>query len=175
MSRFKKKLRNKHREVPTSAAPTQSQPAPGMPTEPELEQQLHQRIEKARAELYKLRNGEFIDQSIARWQRMLRIYDREAEALEATPPEKQHRWTISPSMALRAETRLEKLLAQQEQLLDECHAEAAKIVKTIYERQMKGDPLCPPKQTPATGAESEAVMDGPATEGGRAESPPIAA
>jgi hypothetical protein len=73
-------------------------------------------------------------------------------------------------MALRAETRLEKLLAQQEQLLDECHAEAAKIVKTIYERQMKGDPLCPPKQTPATGADPEA----PATEEGAAD-PPIAA
>jgi hypothetical protein len=165
MSNWKKKVRNQQQKLPTPAAPAQ----PDM-SHAQFDKQVNDRIETARLELYRLRHGDILDKSIERWQRTLRIYDREAEALEAKPPEKQHRWTISPSMALRAEVRLEKLLAQQEQLLDECHAEAARIVQDYYEQQMEAASLCPPKETPAPMAESEAEQ----AENEEAD-PPIAA
>ena len=174
-----RKHKHKHHQVPQPAAPAQ-------PTEAEAEKYLHVQLEKARTELYKLNNGDVLDEAIARWKRMLAIYDREAEVVHNGEPGKLHRWTVSPSMALRAEKHLEGLLNRRDKLLNECHTEAHKIVTDLYARhalrpdsgQAKDDALCPPKQTPATRAESEATNPNSAAdaiEGGTAAPPSIAA
>ena len=121
-------------------------------TAAEAEKYILERVGKARAELYRLRNGDVLDESIARWKRTLAIHDREAAAVLSEDPAKPHRWTVSPSMALRAEKHLEGLLQRQAELLDGCHKDAHQIVADLYEHagpgQAEGESLCPPKENP---------------------------
>jgi hypothetical protein len=166
MSRFHpvrpKKDKHKRSNAPQSAVPTQP---PAMPSYEQAQKVMLDQLEKARAELYKMRNGDVLDASIARWKRNLAIHDREAEAVQNSDMSKPHRWTVSPAMALRAEKHLETLLQRQSELMDECHKDAHQIVTEIYaekEREAQravreGSSLCPPKQTPVPGTGSEAA------------------
>jgi hypothetical protein len=180
MSRFHsvrpKKHKHKRNHGPQPAAPAQPMP-PAMPSYAQAEKMMLEQLEKARAELYKLRNGDVLDASIARWKRMLAIYDREAEIVLNSDMSRPHRWTVSPAMALRAEKHLESLLQRQSELLDQCHADAGKIVSEHYAALEKAEALCPPKQTPAPEAgfePDETVTSDVSNEGGAAP-PPIAA
>jgi hypothetical protein len=179
MSRFHpvrpKKDKHAHR-APQPAAP--AQPTPSQADKVALE-----RVEQARSELYKLHNGDVLDASIARWKRMLAIYDREAEVVFSSDMSKPHRWTVSPAMALRAEKHLEGLLQRQAELLDECHAQAHQIVSDYYARQAASagskqadaDSLCPPKQTPAPGADFQPVQNTTSNPSKGGEHPPASA
>jgi hypothetical protein len=150
-----KKHKHKRNHAPQPAAPAQPTP-PAMPSYAQAEKMMLEQLEKARTELYKLRNGDVLDASIARWKRMLAIYDREAEIVFAGDMSRPHRWTVSPAMALRAEKHLESLLQRQSALLDQCHADAGKIVSEHYAALEKAESLCPPKHTPAPEADSGA-------------------
>ena len=151
-------------QVPQPAAPAQ-------PSHADAEKLMHERLAHARAELYKLRNGDALDASIARWKRTLELYDRETAAALNEDPAKPHRWTVSPSMALRAEKHLQGLLAKQAELMDECHAKAHEIVTGLYARGAEDELLCPPKQTPAS-AKASAGGPAPQADFGAAETVP---
>jgi len=146
-----------------------------MPSYEQAEKHMLQQLEKARTELYKLRNGDTLDTSIARWKRNLAIHDKEAEAVANSDMSKPHRWTVSPAMALRAEKHLESLLQRQSDLMDQCHTDAHKIVTDMYaRREAEARSLCPPKQTPAPQAGSQPPQtptSNPSNEGG--DSPPL--
>jgi hypothetical protein len=172
MSRYhpvRTKQNKQHHQVPQPAAPAQSP----MPTEAQMEQMARGRLQAAFEEIYKLRNGAALDASIARWTKMLELYDREQAALEKEDGSKQHRWTVSPSIAFRTDKHLHELLERREKLQAECWAEAKNIVRQFIQDYGPGNSsLCPPKQTePAPKGNPQPTQ----TEGATAEPDPIAA
>jgi hypothetical protein len=159
---------HKHHQVPQPAAPAQS-----MPTETQMETVARDRLKKAADEVYRMRGGDVLDASIARWMRTLQLYDREQEAVGKKDPGEGHRWTVSPAIAFRVDNHLHALIARREELLKECWAEARQIVaQFMRDHAPKGDSLCPPKQVePATQADPQSMT----TKGVPADSGPIAA
>jgi hypothetical protein len=160
MSRFHsvrpKKHKHEHRQVPQPAAPAQS-----IPTEAQQEEFARAKLKQMADEVYRERNGLELDASIARWKRMLELYDREMEAVSKEDGSKQHRWTVSPSIAFRADERLGKLLSLREKLKAECIQEAREIMQHFMQHyNPETGSLCPPKY-PESASEA-AAQHGPA-------------
>jgi len=119
--------------------------------------ELHERAAHA---LYLERNGAALDAAIARCERILAISDAEVARVGAEPPS-NYRWLIGPSVVLRWQTLHLKLLAQKEELQQQCFEHAAQIAQrwgeealwqeaAAREKNAPGeDSLCLPKQTKA--------------------------
>jgi hypothetical protein len=135
-----------------AGAPPEAAP---MPTEAQMEAVARERYHAVFDQVYKLRDGDALEASIARWKQTLELYDQEREAVKAKKGE-NHRWTVSPTIALRIDMHLAKLLERREQLKMECHAEARDILaRYMQDNGPKDDSLCQPKQAePATRAAS---------------------
>jgi hypothetical protein len=163
-------------ETPASAEASADR-AP-MPTEAQMETVARDRFKAVFDEVYKMRDGDALEASIARWKQTLELYDQEQQAVKAKKGE-GHRWTVSPTVALRIDMHLEKLLERREQLKIECHAEARQIMtQFMRDHGPKDDSLCPPKQSePATRADSRPPTNpNPAPpKGGSADAEHIAA
>jgi len=171
MSRYhpvRPKPNHKHHQVPTPAAPAQSK-------ETADAKALNARIEAGAAEAYRYRNGLELEASIARAKKLLAIYDRELEVVAKGNGDKQHRWTISPSIAFRYDKLLHELLQRRERLMAECYFGAKEVV-TEEAAGEKADSLCPPKSPePANQAESQPGMGETPAQRESADAPVIAA
>jgi hypothetical protein len=172
MSRYHPVRPKKQTQQEQAAAPAAAEAAP-MPTEAQMERVARERLKKAADEIYRMRGGDALDASIARWTRTLQLYDREQEVVGKKEPGEGHRWTVSPSIAFRADNHLHGLIARREALEIECWAEARKIIaELISDPAAIMNSLCPPKQTdPATEADPQPVT----AKGAPANTGPIAA
>lgn len=163
----------KHHEVPTPAAP--AQPASGQAPAPAQSEHVRARMLAATDALYKDRGGVELDASIARFKKLLAIHDRELEVVTASDFSKPHRWTVSPSIALRVDKLLHDLLDRREQLLADCLMHVKQALAQI-DAAAGQDSLCPPKWTePAPEAASSATTSPAPSEKEPAEASPIAA
>jgi hypothetical protein len=154
MSRYhpvrpKKQTHEQHK--PAEAA---QQAAP----EPTREQVAREQYRAMFDSIYKIRDGHILEAAIERWKDTLALYDQERAAVKAKNDE-GHRWTVSPTVALRIEMHLEKLLERRSQLKIECHAETRQRMERLSPEQAANNPLCQPKQS----ASAEATADRPAT------------
>jgi hypothetical protein len=151
-----------------------SAPQPAAPAQPAEE--VKQRIEQSRAKFYELLDGPHLDGAIARWQRVLDLHDREAQAMLAAEPDpaKPHRWAVGPSMALRAEKHLDALKLRKKEIEDEAVRMAQEYVADFYahmerKKAQEEASLRTTKQTPAPQADSrtpEAAASKTSNEGG---------
>jgi hypothetical protein len=148
-----KKHKQEHENTPQPAAP-----------EPAREQAERTAREQFRAmydNIYRIRDGEVLDAAIERWKDTLAVYDQERAAVKAKNGE-GHRWTISPTIALRVQMYLEKLLERREQLKKECHAEALERMERMTPEEAANSSLCQPKQPePASVAGRHASLADP--------------
>jgi len=150
---------------PRSAKPQSAHPQPpaqpaAAPSPAQMEKVALERFNAAFHAIYKLRDGDLLDASIERWKRTLELFDREQKEVIEKSSE-GHRWMVSPTIALRTDMYLQKMIERREKLKIECYAEAKEAVAQVMAGLTAGaESLCPPKSAePATQADSGPQAD----------------
>jgi hypothetical protein len=166
MSRYHPVRPRKHEQK--NEQPQAQRPQLNLPRQEQIDA-----MAKVADQIYAERNGAMLDSAIARCEHTLAIFDREVARLSETDKE-DHRWCISPTVALRWQNELMKLQDRKEALRQECWAMAREIVEDAMRAKAGEDnSLCPPKSAqPAPQADPQAdASSSSGPQGGGSASP----